>query len=122
MEDKNRMQARGGAAAKPAKTFDSAYGFSFSIALGLVLFIAGLVVSLALGEGSLVFGIPLLIAGLIVPLFMMRDVFTRAEISEPCPSCGTIIKTTDATLKLECPTCKSVIRVQDRHLYLTKPD
>ena len=31
---------------KPGRTFDSAYSFSFSITLGLVLFIAGLVISL----------------------------------------------------------------------------
>ena len=51
---------------KPAKTFDSAYGFSFSIAVGLILFIAGLVISLTLSDGTkigLIFGIPLLIAG-----------------------------------------------------------
>ena len=53
---------------KPAKTFDSAYGFSFSIAVGLILFIAGLVISLTLSDGTkigLIFGIPLLIAGLV---------------------------------------------------------
>ena len=54
---------------KPAKTFDSAYGFSFSIAVGLILFIAGLVISLTLSDGTkigLIFGIPLLIAGLVL--------------------------------------------------------
>jgi len=46
------------------RTFDSAYGFSFSIAVGLVLFIAGLVISLTLSDGTsigLIFGIPLLV-------------------------------------------------------------
>ncbi len=45
---------------KARRTFDSAYGFSFSIAVGLLLFIAGLVISLTVGEGTtgLIFGIP----------------------------------------------------------------
>lgn len=120
MEDKKVIQARGTAPAKPARTLDSAYGFSFSIALGLILFIAGLVISLALGEGSLVFGIPLLIAGLIVPLFMVRDVFTRHDIEAPCPSCGTPIKASDATFKLECPNCRKVIAVRDGRLFLNE--
>ena len=120
MEDKKTMQARGTATTKPARTLDSAYGFSFSIALGLILFIAGLVVSLALGEGNLIFGIPLLIAGLLVPLFMMRDVFTGHNIDAPCPSCGTQIKTTDATFKLECPSCRKVITVRDGELVLNE--
>jgi len=57
--------------AKSGRTFDSAYSFSFSIAIGLVLFIAGLVISLTLGQGAtigLIFGIPLLIAGLVLPV------------------------------------------------------
>lgn len=120
MEDKKMMQARGTATTKPARTFDSAYGFSFSIALGLILFIAGLVISLALGEGSLVFGIPLLIAGLLVPLFMVRDVFTRHDIAAPCPSCGEPIKASDATFKLECPNCRKVISVRDGQLFLNE--
>lgn len=115
------MQARGTATtAKPARTFDSAYGFSFSIALGLILFIAGLVISLALGEGSLIFGIPLLIAGLLVPLFMVRDVFTGHDIDAPCPSCAAPIKATDATLKLECPNCRKVISVRDGQLFVNE--
>ncbi len=103
------------------RTFDSAYGFSFAIALGLALFIAGLVVSLTLGEDSsfgLLFGIPLLIAGLVVPLFMVRDIFARSDIEEPCPNCGTIIKTSDSTLKLECPKCEKIINVRDQKLFL----
>ena len=46
--------------ASSGRTFDSAYGFSFSIAVGLVLFIAGLVISLTLSDGTsigLIFGI-----------------------------------------------------------------
>ena len=107
--------------ATKAKTFDSAYSFSFAIAVGLILFIAGLVIALTMGEGTslgLIFGIPLLIAGLLVPLFMMRDLFKGTEISAPCPSCGTPIKTTEATLHLTCPTCSRVIRVREKQLYL----
>jgi len=60
------MESQKPAKPKTGRTFDSAYGFSFSIALGLLLFIAGLVISLTLGRGAgigLIFGIPLLIAG-----------------------------------------------------------
>src|ERR1051325_166441 len=55
---------------KTGRTVDSAYGFSFSIAVGLILFIAGLVISLTLSNGTsigLIFGIPLLLAGLVIP-------------------------------------------------------
>ena len=102
------------------RTFDGAYGFSFSIALGLALFIGGLVLSLTLGQESsfgLVFGIPLLIAGLAVPLFMMRGVFHRNDIDEPCPACGNDIHTTDATMRLDCPKCGKTLAVRDMHLY-----
>jgi predicted RNA-binding Zn-ribbon protein involved in translation (DUF1610 family) len=106
----------------PGRTFDSAYGFSFAIALGLILFIAGLVVSLTMtSDGNsfgLLFGIPLLLAGLLVPLFMVRDIFTRNEIEEPCPSCGTKIRTSDSTLKLECPKCEKVITVRDDKFFV----
>lgn len=106
-------------AAKSHKTFDSAYSFSFSIAIGLVLFIAGLVISLTLGRGTtigLIFGIPLLIAGLILPLFMMRDLFHHNEVSGPCPYCGAPIKTSDATIRLNCPSCKRLIEVRESTL------
>ena len=124
MESK-KVAAGGGAQAVKGQTFDSAYGFSFSIALGLILFIAGLVVILALGDDnspatSLVFGLPLLIGGLIVPLFMMRGVFKQNEIKEPCPYCGTALKTTDHTLRLECPSCHHLVAVQDEHLHTTE--
>jgi uncharacterized membrane protein len=72
------MDANRPEVAKSGRTFDSAYSFSFSIVIGLVLFIAGLVISLTLGQGAtvgLIFGIPLLIAGLVLPIFMMRDLF-----------------------------------------------
>ena len=109
------------ARAKPGRTFDAAYGFSFSIAVGLALFIAGLFISLALGQGTwigLIFGIPLLIAGLVVPIFMMRDLFKTSEINAPCPSCSTPIKTSDATLQLTCPNCKRIIAVKNMELHL----
>ena len=106
---------------KVRRTFDSAYGFSFSIAVGLGLFIAGLFISLTLGGAGgigLIFGIPLLIAGLIIPLFMMRDLFKTSEIKEPCPKCGATIRTSDATLQLKCPGCQSVIDVREERLFL----
>jgi hypothetical protein len=112
--DANRTEV-----AKSGRTFDSAYGFSFSIAVGLVLFIAGLVITLTLGQGAtigLVFGIPLLIAGLVLPVFMMRDLFQKNEIEGDCPFCGAPIKTTDATIRLNCPTCKRLIEVRDMSL------
>ncbi|PYS45361.1 MAG: hypothetical protein DMF71_00185 [Acidobacteria bacterium] len=106
---------------KSGRTFDSAYGFSFSIAVGLALFIAGLVISLTLGEGTsigLIFGIPLLVAGLVIPVFMMRDLFKTNEIKAPCPNCGATIKTSDATLQLRCTNCQRVINVREEKLYL----
>jgi hypothetical protein len=105
--------------AKSGRTFDSAYSFSFSIALGLVLFIAGLVISLTLGQGAsigLIFGIPLLIAGLVLPVFMMRDLFRRNEVSGDCPFCAAPITTSDATIRLNCPACKNLIEVRDMTL------
>jgi hypothetical protein len=115
MPEETSAQVKGG------KTFDSAYGFSFSIAVGLVLFIAGLVISLTLGEGTrvgLIFGIPLLVAGLVLPIFMMRDLFKTSEINAPCPNCGAPIKTSDATLQLRCTSCHKVINVRDGQLLL----
>lgn len=106
---------------KTRRTFDSAYGFSFAIAAGLALFIAGLVITLTLGEGAstgLIFGIPLLVAGLVIPLFMMRDLFKSSEIKEPCPNCGATIRTSDATLQLRCPGCQKVINVREGKLLL----
>jgi hypothetical protein len=108
-------------ASKPRRTFDSAYGFSFSVAVGLILFIAGLIISLTVGQGTslgLIFGIPLLGAGLIIPLFMLRDLFVTAEVKEPCPNCGATIRTSDATLQLRCEACQKVINVRERRLYL----
>ena len=117
------MEEREAKGRKPRRTFDSAYGFSFSIAVGLALFIAGLVISLTLGEGTsigLIFGIPLLVAGLIIPVFMMRDLFKTNEIKEPCPNCGATIRTSDATLQLKCPSCERVINVRDEKLFLAE--
>ena len=105
--------------AKPGRTFDSAYSFSFSIVIGLVLFIAGLVISLTLGQGAtagLIFGIPLLIAGLVLPVFMMRDLFHHNELNGVCPFCSAPIKTSDATIRLNCPSCKRLIEVRETTL------
>jgi hypothetical protein len=108
---------------KPRRTFDSAYGFSFAIAIGLALFIAGLVVTLTVGGGTstgLIFGVPLIFAGLVIPVFMMRDLFRTSEIKEPCPGCGETIKTSDATLQLRCPSCHRVINVREEKLFLAE--
>lgn len=114
------MSANEPAKAKPAKSFDSAYSFSFAIAIGLFLFIAGLVISLTLGANTsigLIFGIPLLVAGLAVPLVMMRGQFSHTDVQGPCPYCGTQIKTTDASIRVECPACHRLMIVRDLQLY-----
>ena len=114
------MSANAPAKVKSAKSFDSAYGFSFAIAIGLFLFIAGLVISLTLGASTsigLIFGIPLLIAGLAVPLVMMRGKFAHTDVQGPCPYCNTPIKTTDASIRLECPACHRLMIVRDLQLY-----
>ena len=113
--DQNRPEV-----AKPGRTFDSAYSFSFSITVGLVLFLAGLVISLTFGQSAtigLIFGIPLLLAGLILPVFMMRDIFHRNELDSVCPYCGAPIKTSDATIRLNCPACKRLIEVREMALH-----
>ncbi len=117
------MEANKTVEARPRRTFDSAYGFSFSVAVGLVLFIAGLIISLTVGQGTslgLIVGIPLLVAGLIIPVFMLRDLFQPAEIKAPCPSCGATIRTSDATLQLRCQNCEHIINVRDRQLFLAE--
>jgi hypothetical protein len=104
---------------KPSRKFDSAYSFSFAIGIGLLLFIAGLVISLTLGQGTsigLVFGIPLLIAGLLLPVIMMRDMFTRNEVKGECPYCSAQIKTSDATIRLRCQACGKEVGVRDMKL------
>ena len=106
--------------AKPGRTFDSAYSFSFAITVGLVLFIAGLVISLTFGQSAtigLIFGIPLLLAGLVLPVFMVRDLFQRNEVSGECPFCDAPIKTSDATIRLNCPACKRLIEVRETSLH-----
>ncbi len=110
MEDKRLDTVKAGR--KP----DSAYGFSFAIALGLVLFIGGLVITLTLGEGTsigLFFGIPLLLAGLVLPLIMMRSGLRHHILNEACPYCGAAIKTSDATIRLNCPACHRKIVVRN---------
>ncbi|MEP6921101.1 MAG: hypothetical protein ABI967_08250 [bacterium] len=102
------------------KSFDSAYGFSFAIGIGLLLFIAGLVITLTLGEGTsigLIFGVPLLIAGLVLPLIMVRGLFTKSEVSGACPYCEAPIKTSDATIRLRCMSCNREVAVRDEKLY-----
>ena len=87
--------------------------------MGLILFIAGLIISLTLGQGNsigLIFGIPLLVIGLVLPLFMMRDVLKHNEVSGACPYCAAPIKTSDATIRLNCPACNRVIVVRDEKL------
>ena len=115
------MSAKEPANAKPGRTPDSAYNFSFAIALGLILFIAGLVISLTLGGGSsvaLIFGIPLLFAGLLLPLFMMRDLFKKNDVVGPCPYCSATIKTSDATIRLRCPACQREVGVREAKFYM----
>ena len=80
--------------AKSGRTFDSAYSFSFSVGIGLVLFIAGLV----------------------LPVFMMRDLFQHNIVDGACPYCGAPIKTSDATIRLNCPACKRLIEVRETTL------
>jgi hypothetical protein len=112
-------------AAKTGRTFDSAYSFSFSIAVGLILFIAGLVISLTIGQGAmigLIFGIPLLIAGLVLPLFMVRDLFRQNDVVGPCPFCGAQIRTSDATLRLKCHSCDNVVEIRNETFYKADSD
>ena len=114
------MSAREPVTEKPGRTLDSAYSFSLAIAIGLILFIGGLVISLTLSEGSsigLIFGIPLLLAGLVVPLIMLRGLFKQNDGAGPCPYCSAPIKTSDATIRLDCPNCKGVVVVRDLKLY-----
>jgi predicted RNA-binding Zn-ribbon protein involved in translation (DUF1610 family) len=114
------MESRKPEPAKSGPTFDSAYGFSFSIAIGLLLFIAGLIIVLTIGQGAtigLIFGIPLLITGLVLPLFMMRDLFRKSDVAGPCPYCNTHLQTSDATLRLRCPSCGNVVEVRDGVFY-----
>ena len=104
---------------KAGRRPDSAYGFSLAIALGLILFIAGLVITLTLGQGTsigLFFGIPLLLAGLVLPLFMLRGGFGHHVLSDTCPYCGAAIRTSEATIRLNCPACNRKIVVRDMKL------
>ena len=109
--------------AKLGRTFDGAYGFSFAIALGLLLFIAGLIITLTLGQGTslgLIFGIPLLVAGILLPLVMMRGGLKQTMVDGVCPHCQTPIKTTDATIRLNCPACNRKLVVRDEHFKLAE--
>lgn len=109
--------------AKASRSFDSAYGFSFAIGLGLLLFIAGLIITLTLGEGTsigLIFGVPLLVAGIVLPLVMMRGGLKHNLVSGVCPNCQTPIKTSDATIRLNCPACNRKIVVREMHFELAE--
>jgi DNA-directed RNA polymerase subunit RPC12/RpoP len=113
------MERKGPQTTKAARTFDSAYSFSFAIALSLVLFIGGLIISLTLGEGTsvgLIFGIPMLVAGLVLPLIMMRDVLKHNVVNDLCPYCSVPIKTSDATIRLNCPACNRKVLVREGKL------
>ena len=113
------MSAKESESTKTGKTFDSAYSFSFAIGIGLVLFLAGLVISLTLGDGTsigLIFGIPLLIAGLVLPLIMMRDLFKPNEVTGVCPYCSAAIRTGNSTIRLECPACQRLLVVKNEQL------
>jgi DNA-directed RNA polymerase subunit RPC12/RpoP len=110
------MEGKPSEAIKSGRSFDSAYSFSFSIAIGLVLFIGGLLISLTLGQGTsigLIFGIPLLVAGLILPLIMMRDLFRTSMVKGPCPFCAAEVRTSDATISLACPSCNRQLVVKE---------
>jgi endogenous inhibitor of DNA gyrase (YacG/DUF329 family) len=114
------MEAKRSEGVKTERSFDGAFGFSFIIAIGLILFVAGLVISLTLGQGTsigLIFGIPLLVAGLLLPLFAMRGVFKHSEVSGNCPYCAAPVKTSDATIRLNCPSCNRAIVVREMKLY-----
>ncbi|MDX6693284.1 MAG: hypothetical protein QOF02_887 [Blastocatellia bacterium] len=117
------MEVKRPEAVRAGRTADPAFGFSIAIGLGLLLFIAGLVVSLTLGEGTgvgLLFGIPLMMAGVILPLFMMRQNFTSQAVEAECPNCGTAIKTSDGTRKIECPSCRKILLARDSKLSLAE--
>jgi predicted RNA-binding Zn-ribbon protein involved in translation (DUF1610 family) len=113
------MEEKSSQTAKAGRSFDSAYGFSFAIGLGLLLFIAGLIITLTIGQGGtvgLIFGIPLLIAGVVLPLVMMRSGLRHTIIDGVCPYCSTSIKTSDATIRLNCPNCNRKIVVREGRL------
>jgi predicted RNA-binding Zn-ribbon protein involved in translation (DUF1610 family) len=118
------MEVKRPEALRSGRTADGAFGFSIAIGLGLLLFVAGLIVSLTLGEGTgvgLLFGIPLMMAGVILPLFMMRQNFTTGHhVEAQCPNCGASIKTSDGTIRLECPSCRKTLDVRDSAMHLTE--
>jgi predicted RNA-binding Zn-ribbon protein involved in translation (DUF1610 family) len=117
------MSAKEPAATRRVRTPDSAFSFSFAVVIGLLLFIAGLIISLTLGDGSIIgllFGVPLIIAGMVLPLIMMRGQFTQNEVAGPCPYCGAAIRTSDSTLRLQCPACHQVVTVRDMKLHTTE--
>ena len=110
MEDKTSKTVKTG------RTFDGATGFSFAIALGLLLFISGLIITLTIGQGGtlgLIFGVPMLVAGIVLPLVMVRNGLRQTIVNGNCPYCNTAIQTTDATIRLNCPNCSRKIVVRE---------
>jgi len=117
MDTKHTATIQGG------RSMDGGYGFSLSIGIGLILFLAGLVVAIFFGDENgtgLLFGIPLILAGVILPFMMMRSHFSSHEISAPCPACGTTIKTSDHTLQLDCPECGKTVLNEYGEIHLSE--
>jgi predicted RNA-binding Zn-ribbon protein involved in translation (DUF1610 family) len=114
------MDAKRSVAIKGGRTMDGAFGFSLSIGLGLILFISGLVISIAFSDESsigLLFGIPMIIAGVILPLFMMRDTFANHDVVSPCPACGSKVNVAENMMQFDCPECGSTLRVRGGQLF-----
>ena len=117
------MEMKRHAAITGGRTMDGAYGFSLSIGIGLILFIAGLVVAIVFGDDNnvgLLFGIPMIIAGVVLPLFMMRDHFVSHDLIAPCPACGQTIKASHHKLQLDCPACGKTVLNQHGEIHLTE--
>jgi hypothetical protein len=120
MEEKNHTGEPG-----TGRTHQDVHLILFSIALGLLLILAGLFIILFFGEeaGSVqVFGVPLIIGGLFAPHLAMRVFLTRCEISGPCPYCWSHVKPSESALELNCPDCHRRIAVRNMRLYRTKGD
>lgn len=110
------MEAKQVQGVREGRHADGAFGFSFSIAVGLILFIAGLLISVSTDMG-VILGFPLLLVGVALPLVMMRGHLTQAVIDGSCPHCGTTIKTSDSTLRLDCPSCRRQVVIRDSKFY-----
>jgi hypothetical protein len=110
-------------ASRIGRTPQEVHFILFSVALGLLLILGGLLIILfsseAAGSGR-VFSVPLIIGGLFAPHIAIRLLGTRDEVSGPCPYCWSPVKTSDSALKLNCPNCHQRIAVRDRRLYRTE--